>query len=108
MVKEKLEQGLVLFQEALAELPGELQAKYDEGFAAGALAAGIDKIYSQAELDQKIAEAVAAQQVELDAVKADVLVLKEKVDKYSAFIDGEIADQAVDSARIEAFKASLV
>ena len=47
------------------QLVAEKKASYDEGFAAGAAAAGIDKIYSQADLDAKVAEAVAAKEEEL-------------------------------------------
>ena len=93
----------------------EKQASYDAGFAAGvASVTGNDKVYSQAEFDAKLAEAVSPLQAELAVVKAEVEGLKaevlkasELVAKYAAFIDGEIADQAVDSQRIEAFKASL-
>jgi len=56
MVQDKLDQIVALAQEAVAELPTELQAKYDAGVAAGAEAGGIDKIYSQAELDKRLAD----------------------------------------------------
>lgn len=53
------------------------KAKYDEGFAAGVASVGPgDKLYSQAELDAKVAEAVAAVQVQLDGVAAELEALK--------------------------------
>lgn len=77
------------------QLVAEKKASYDEGFAAGAAAGGIDKIYSQAELDAKVAEAVAAVQLQLDAVKAELEQLKGEVDLKIA-------------SALSAFKADLL
>lgn len=56
MVQDKLSQISQLATEAAAELPGELQAAKDQGFAEGAASVGSDKIYSQADLDQRLAD----------------------------------------------------
>lgn len=63
--------------EALAD------AKYNEGFKAGVASVdGVvsDKIYSQKELDQKIIEAIAPIQAQLDIVKLQFEQLKADVD----------------------------
>jgi hypothetical protein len=67
-----------------AELAAVAKAKYDEGFAAGVSSVtGGDKIYSQAECDAKVVEAVALAvaplQTELDAVKVELEALKADV-----------------------------
>lgn len=72
MVQEKLDQIVTLAQEAATELPTELQAKYDAGFTAGAEASGIDKIYSQVELDQRLADQASTYETTIGELNAQV------------------------------------
>lgn len=52
------------------------KAKYDEGFAAGVASVVSDKIYSQADVDAMVAEAVSKLQSQLDAVSDELAALK--------------------------------
>lgn len=68
-------------------IAAEKKVSYDEGFAAGVASVGgvpSDKIYSQAELDAKIQEAVSSINAELVAVKADLESLKAQIDSKIA------------------------
>ena len=71
--------------DAQASADALAKAKYDEGFAAGVASVGSgDKIYSQAELDAKVAEAVAP-------LNAKIVELDAKVVALQALVDGNAA-----------------
>lgn len=101
MVKEIVEQALIEAKaivekiESLGvEIEAEKQASYDEGFKAGLASNGIDKLYSQAELDAKIQDAVLP-------LNEQVKVLAESVESLKL---------EVESGKVEAvasFKAEL-
>ena len=81
--------------DAQASADALAKAKYDEGFAAGvASVGGGEKIYSQAELDAKIAEAVAPLNVKIAELDA-------KVAELSAALVAE-------AGKLVAFKADLL
>lgn len=90
----------LLVQIADAEAAATKLAKenYDKGFADGVASVPVvpedDKIFSQAELDQKIEEAVSPFRVEIEQVKAELESLKADV------------PQQIDAA-VAAFKAEL-
>jgi hypothetical protein len=104
-----------LFQELLAKLAdaraaleAEKQASYDAGFAAGVQSvSGNDKVYSQAEFDAKLAEALAPVLAQIESLKVEVAKASELVAKYDAAIQAEIEDAKTDSSRLELFKQSL-
>lgn len=94
--------------EVEALLAAEKQASYDAGFAAGVQSAsGNDKVYSQAEFDAKLAEALSPVLAQVEELKAQVQKASELVAKYDAAIQAEIEDVAKDTQRLEAFKAEL-
>lgn len=77
------------------------KAAYDEGFAAGVASVptpgGEEKIYTQAELDQKVAEAIATSEAKVTELESKVAELEVKVGE----IDVKVAEA------IAAFKAEL-
>jgi len=77
------------------------KAAYDQGFADGVASVptpgGDEKIYSQAELDQKVAEAIAASEAKVAELEAKVAELEGKVGE----IDAKVAEA------IAAFKVEL-
>jgi flagellar biosynthesis/type III secretory pathway protein FliH len=89
---------LVDTEAAIAEAK---KAAYDEGFAAGVASVptpgGEEKIYSQVELDAKVAEAVAAMEMQLADATAKIAELEAKVGE----IDAKVAEA------LAAFKAEL-
>lgn len=80
MVQEKLEQIVALAQQASAELPVELQAKYDQGFTEGAASVGSDVIYTQAELDAKLAEQASTYETQIAELQAQVDAFPEQLE----------------------------
>ena len=97
--------------EAQASTQALADQKFAEGKAAG-FAEGVasvtappasDKVLSRAEVDAMLAPI----QADLDAVKAQVVALQDKLNKYEAAIQAEIDDAKVDSSRLESFVASL-
>lgn len=84
MVQEKLDQIVALAQEAVAELPTELQAKYDAGFTAGADAGGVDKIYSQAELDQRLADQASGYETTIGELNTQVSMFPTHLEQAKA------------------------
>lgn len=106
MVQDKLEKIKALTEEVIVELPEEIKAEKAASFAEGAASVGSDKIYSQADLDAKVAEAVAAKEEELQKKISDLESLlaseKELSAKYLAAIKAEIEDEKQDTARLEA------
>lgn len=82
--------------DAQASADALAKAKYDEGFAAGvASVGGSDKIYSQAELDAKIAEAVLP-------LNEKVASLEAKIVEIEAGIEVKVKDA------VAVFKAELL
>lgn len=81
MVKEIMEAKIVAAQEEvqklvelLALIESEKQAAYDEGYAKGmADASGSDKLYSQAELDAKIQDAILPLQEQINVLNSQVV-----------------------------------
>lgn len=59
--------------ELLAMIESEKQAAYDEGYAAGVSTQGSDKLYSQAELDAKIQDAILPLQEEINVLKSQIV-----------------------------------
>lgn len=92
----ELQQKLADAQAAADELA---KAKFDEGFAAGVASVnvGSDKIYSQVELDAKIAEVVAP-------LDAKIVELQVKVDEIPSLIESAKID--LKSELLEKFKAA--
>lgn len=92
--------------DALAKL------KYDEGFAAGVasvVAPPSDKIYSQAELDQKIADALLPIQAELEAVKASIEPkVAEALAVFKADLLSKYQEQQVVESQLETGFADLL
>lgn len=91
-LKEKLEQAELLIEEVSKK-------KYDEGFAAGvaSVQVGSDKIYSQAELDEKL-KPLQDKVLELEG---SVVELKAKIDAFP---------QVLEEAKVKAvadFKADI-
>ena len=96
--------------DAQASADALAKAKYDEGFAAGVASVGVsDKIYSQAELDAKIAEAVLplnekialldAKVLELEAlvVSADAKLVEFKQMLLAKYEEAQVAESAVET-----------
>lgn len=92
----ELQQKLADAQAAADELA---KAKFDEGFAAGVASVnvGSDKIYSQVDLDAKIAEVVAP-------LDAKIVELQVKVDEIPSLIESAKID--LKSELLEKFKAA--
>lgn len=77
---------LAALQAQLSDVPKALEdakkLSYDEGFKAGVASVPVpvsDKIYSQAELDKAVADAVAPMQVQIEDLKAQVATIDQKV-----------------------------
>lgn len=83
--------------DAQASADAFAKAKYDEGFAAGvqSVIPNVDKIYSQAELDQKVSEAVIPLQEQIAGMQA-------QIDAVPSVIDSKVAEA------VAAVKADLV
>lgn len=79
-------------------IAAEKKASFDEGFAAGAASVGSDKIYSQAELDEKIAPLMT----EIEQLKVEIVTLKGEVSSMP-----EKLEMAKGEA-VEKFKAELL
>lgn len=110
------------FVELEAQLDLDLQAKYDEGFAAGKASMGGegDKLYSQAELDAivgPINESLVAKEGQITQLQSDMDLLRAGIDaQVSAKVGEEIgkviaefdAQQSDESAKEGAFREFLV
>lgn len=96
--------------DAQASADALAKAKYDEGFAAGvASVGGGEKIYSQAELDAKIVEAIAPLNVKIAELDAKVLELEAavlaeagklvafKADLLAKYEEAQVAESAVET-----------
>lgn len=84
---EALKAQVVSLELAQAEKLAQVaKEEYDKGFAAGAASVvpGVDKIYSQADLDQAVAAAVALVKAELEAVKAEAQAVKLELEALKA------------------------
>lgn len=84
MVQDKLSQISQLATEAAAELPGELQAAKDQGFAEGAASVGSDKIYSQADLDQRLADQASGYETTIAELNAQVAQFPTRLEQEKA------------------------
>ena len=94
-LKETIDSLQAKLVDAQASLDEAVKKAYDEGFAAGVASVPVnDKVYSQAEVDAKIAEAV-------QALNEKVLMLEDQVKMLQ-----EGQDKAVAEA-LAAFKADL-
>lgn len=98
MVKEIVDQMLVEAQskvEALTKLQTEIdaekQAAYDEGFTAGAASIGSDVVYTEAELQAKLAEAVAPLNTKVEELSAEVQLIPAKLDEAKVSVKAELA-----------------
>lgn len=99
------------------QLADELKASYDAGYAAGlAAASGSDKIYSQLEVDAKIAEAIAPLQFQINdlGMKLDAAIADKDASIAQALIDLKASllaqlelEQASELALKESFKSLL-
>lgn len=99
-LKEKCAEVETKLADAAVAADELAKAKFDEGFKAGieSVAAPTDKVYTQADLDAKIAEALAPVQAELEAVKAELAAVKAEVE---AKIDAALAaDAEADKAKV--------
>lgn len=77
---EQILLALAQLQQQVVELQANAaakeQAKYDEGYAAGLAAGGVDKIYSQAEADALVAAAILPLQDQINILAAEIEQLK--------------------------------
>ena len=116
-LKSAVESAQLSLVGADQQLADELKASYDAGYAAGlAAASGSDKIYSQVEVDAKIAEAIAPLQfqindlsMKLDAAVADkdASVAQAILNLKSSLLSQLEAEQATEFSLIESFKGLL-
>lgn len=91
---EALKAQVVALEQAQAEKLAQVaKEEYDKGFAAGvaSVVPGVDKIYSQADLDQAVASAVALVQVELEAVKAEAQAVKVELEALKLGLPQQLA-----------------
>ncbi len=90
------------------------KAKYDEGFAAGvaSVSGNADKIYSQAELDAKIAEAMLPVQEQVAALQAQVdgfpQMLADKMAEFKAELSAKYQEMLVVENNAETGFAELL
>ena len=99
------------------QLADELKASYDAGYAAGlAAASGSDKIYSQAEVDAKIAESIAPLQLQINDLSLkleaaiadkDASIAQSLSDLKASLLAQLELEQASELALKESFKSLL-
>lgn len=91
---EALKAQIVALESTTAEKLAQVaKEEYDKGFAAGvaSVVPGVDKIYSQAELDQTVALAVEAVKAELQAVKEEAAAVKLELEALKLGIPEQLA-----------------
>lgn len=113
MVKEIMESKIVSAQEEvqklvelLALIESEKQAACDEGYASGmAASSGSDKLYSQAELDAKIQDAILPLQEEINILKSQSIdveaVIFEAKSELKAELLAKYEEQQVAESQAE-------
>lgn len=81
-----MEELLALIDGLKAKAEAEIKLAYDKGFADGVASTGSDKIFSQADLDLKIQEAVSPLKSEIEALQLQVVQVDQRVsDAIAAF-----------------------
>lgn len=91
---EALKAQVVALETSQAEKLAQVaKDEYDKGFAAGVASVipGVDKLYSQAELDAAVVAAVDVVKVELEAVKAEAQAVKLELESLKAGLPQQLA-----------------
>ena len=91
---EALKAQVVALEASQAEKLAQVaKEEYDKGFAAGVASVipGVDKLYSQAELDAAVAAAVDVVKAELDVVKAEAAAVKLELESLKAGLPAQLA-----------------
>lgn len=102
-VKDLINNSQTLPEDFDAAVSSEKDISYAQGVADGKASMGEDnddKIYSQVELDEAIANASAPLQTELDSVNLELLSVKSELETMQSEEEGKI-NEAVASAKSE-------
>lgn len=87
--------------DAEAALAAEKKAAYDLGFSEGVASMQSDKIYSEADLQAKLAEAVLPLQVKIQELEAALVGIDEKVAQEIAKVKAELLAKLKEIDAIE-------
>lgn len=91
---EALKAQVVSLEQTQAEKLAQVaKEEYDKGFAAGVASVipGVDKLYSQADLDAAVTAAVDVVKAEMEAVKAEAAAVKLELESLKAGLPAQLA-----------------
>lgn len=79
-------------QQALTDLPAELQAKYDEGFLAGKAdeSEPDDTIFTQADLDNAVASAKAPLEATITQLNESVALMQTQIAELQGSVESQV------------------